>query len=161
MHKPILMTLIVPTKCQTLALCCSLSLCVLLWGVGDGKTYKQSQSSSFGIRRSSSGAMSSFQGSLKKKKVGLRVGYNRINLGEHTRWQRLLQLLGLLGILQDKSVKVSLAADLELDLRRLLVLLYASSYLFISPRSQNPHSFSSLKPKSLRLLLYCKRTLNC
>jgi len=40
----------------------------------------------------------------------------------------LLQLLGLLGILQDKSVEVTLAADLELDLGGLLAALYAGSY---------------------------------
>jgi hypothetical protein len=44
----------------------------------------------------------------------------------------LLQLLGLLGILQDKSVQVSLAADLELDVGGLLAALYASSYFSIS-----------------------------
>lgn len=31
-----------------------------------------------------------------------------------TRWQRLLELLNLLGILQDESVDVFLAADLEI-----------------------------------------------
>ena len=41
----------------------------------------------------------------------------------HTRRQRLLELLGLLGVLQDQGVQVRLAPDLELDLVRLLVLL--------------------------------------
>lgn len=44
-----------------------------------------------------------------------------------TGWQRLLQLLNLLRILQDERVQVALAADLELGLCRLLVLLYAGS----------------------------------
>lgn len=48
----------------------------------------------------------------------------RIGDGE-VRWQRLLQLLGLLGILQDKGVEMSLAADLELDLGGLLGALNA------------------------------------
>jgi hypothetical protein len=52
--------------------------------------------------------------------------------GRHTGWKRLLQLLGLLGILQDKSVQVSLAADLELDVGGLLAALYASSCFSIS-----------------------------
>lgn len=37
----------------------------------------------------------------------------------------MLKLLGLLGVLEDEGVEVALAADLELDLRRLLVLLYS------------------------------------
>lgn len=41
----------------------------------------------------------------------------------HTGRQALLQLGGLLGVLEDKSVEVRLAADLELDGVDLLVLL--------------------------------------
>lgn len=33
----------------------------------------------------------------------------------------MLELLGLLGVLEDEGIEVALAADLELDLRRLLV----------------------------------------
>jgi hypothetical protein len=44
----------------------------------------------------------------------------------------LLQLLGLLSILQDKSVKVTLAADFELDLGGLLAALYAGSYFTLA-----------------------------
>lgn len=39
----------------------------------------------------------------------------------------LLQLLGLVGVLENKGVKVLLAADLELDALGLLVLLDARS----------------------------------
>lgn len=39
----------------------------------------------------------------------------------------MLELLNLVGILQDQGVEVSLAADLELDLAGLLVALDASS----------------------------------
>ena len=35
---------------------------------------------------------------------------------ERTWWEGLLELLDLLGILQDQGVEVSLASDLELDL---------------------------------------------
>lgn len=55
---------------------------------------------------------------------------------KHTWWERLLELLNLLGILQNQSVEVSLASDLELDLGRLLVALDACSYpnpISISP----------------------------
>lgn len=47
-----------------------------------------------------------------------------------TRRKRLLQLLGLLGILEDQSVEVLLASDLELDGRGLLVLLDPGGYTF-------------------------------
>jgi hypothetical protein len=43
--------------------------------------------------------------------------------GVRTRRQALLQLLGLVGVLEDKGVQVSLAADLELDLLAVGVLL--------------------------------------
>ena len=43
-----------------------------------------------------------------------------------TWWEGLLELVGLLGILEDKGVKVTLAADLELDGRGLLAALDAS-----------------------------------
>lgn len=48
----------------------------------------------------------------------------------HTRWERLLQLVGLVGVLEDKGVEALLASDLELGLRDTgaLVLLYASSW---------------------------------
>lgn len=42
-----------------------------------------------------------------------------------TRRKALLELLGLLGILEDKGVDVPGASDLELDVVDLLVLLYA------------------------------------
>lgn len=46
--------------------------------------------------------------------------------GRHTRWEGLLELIGLLGVLQDEGVQVALAADLELDGRGLLAALDAS-----------------------------------
>lgn len=49
----------------------------------------------------------------------------------------MLQLLGLLLILQDESVDVSLAADLELDLGGLLATLYAGRCILISPCPSN------------------------
>lgn len=56
----------------------------------------------------------------------------------HTRWERLLQLVGLVGVLEDKGVEALLASDLELGLRDTgaLVLLYASSW--------NTHTVSML-----------------
>lgn len=72
-----------------------------------------------------------------------------------TGWQRLLQLLGLLGILQDKSVEVLLASDLELDdltlVTGLSIALYAGSYISISPWPQDLPRF--LIP-ALRFLVY-------
>lgn len=47
----------------------------------------------------------------------------------HTRRQALLQLLGLLGVLEHQGVEVLLAADLELDVLALLVLLDPRGYL--------------------------------
>lgn len=41
-------------------------------------------------------------------------------------WERLLKLVGLLRVLEDKGVEVALAADLELDSSGLLALLDAS-----------------------------------
>ena len=41
----------------------------------------------------------------------------------HTGRERLLQLLGLVGVLEHQGVEVLLAADLELDVVGLLVLL--------------------------------------
>ncbi len=45
--------------------------------------------------------------------------------GERTRGKRLLELLGLVGVLEDEGVDVPRAADLELDVVDLLVLLDA------------------------------------
>ena len=55
---------------------------------------------------------------------------------QHTRGQGLLQLLGLVGILEHQGVQVRLAADLELDVADLLVLLDAcgcESLVFMPP----------------------------
>lgn len=72
--------------------------------------------------------------------------------GKHTRWQRLLQLLDLLRILQDECVQVSWAADLELGLGSLLVALYACSCISISLHQWNSSNLQSLpraiSPKS-------------
>jgi hypothetical protein len=48
--------------------------------------------------------------------------------GERTRGKRLLELLGLVGVLEDEGVDVPRAADLELDVVDLLVLLDARGY---------------------------------
>jgi hypothetical protein len=48
-----------------------------------------------------------------------------------TWWEGLLELVGLLGVLEDKGVEVALAADLELDHRGLLVALDACSYVML------------------------------
>lgn len=48
--------------------------------------------------------------------------------GIRTWWQTLLQLLGLIRVLEDERVDESLAPDLELDVVGLLVLLYAGGY---------------------------------
>lgn len=53
-----------------------------------------------------------------------------------TRRQALLQLLGLLGVLHDQGVQVALAADLELDLLRLGVLLDPGGYIVGKIESQ-------------------------
>ena len=44
-----------------------------------------------------------------------------------TGWKGLLQLLGLVGVLEGESVEISLASDLELGLVGGLVLLYPGS----------------------------------
>lgn len=64
----------------------------------------------------------------------------------HTRWERLLQLVGLVGVLEDKGVEALLASDLELGLRDTgaLVLLYASSW--------NTHTVSMLSSFQFRVL---------
>lgn len=49
-----------------------------------------------------------------------------ISLMSRTWWEGLLELVGLLGILENKGVEVALAADLELDSSGLLALLDAS-----------------------------------
>lgn len=46
---------------------------------------------------------------------------------QRTRGQALLELVGLVGVLQDKGVEVLLAANLELGLLGLAVLLDARS----------------------------------
>ena len=50
--------------------------------------------------------------------------------GNHPRtwWQTLLQLIGLVGILQDEGVDETVAADLELDLLGLAVTLDARGW---------------------------------
>ena len=51
---------------------------------------------------------------------------------ERTRGKRLLELLGLVGVLEDESVDVPRAADLELDVVDLLVLLDARGCIVVS-----------------------------
>jgi hypothetical protein len=51
----------------------------------------------------------------------------RVAKCRRTGWQRSLELVGLLGVLEDKGVQVALAADLELDLGGLLAALYSGS----------------------------------
>jgi hypothetical protein len=46
-----------------------------------------------------------------------------VSQGKRTRRQALLQLLGLIGVLEDQGVQVSLASDLELDVLGLCALL--------------------------------------
>ena len=49
---------------------------------------------------------------------------NRMGSGDRTGRQRLLKLVGLLVVLENQGVQLGAASDLELGLRRLLVLLY-------------------------------------
>ena len=63
------------------------------------------------------------------------IGMSCIIGAKRTGWERLLQLLDLLAILQDQGVQVTLASDLELDNGGLLVALDACSYFSISPAS--------------------------
>lgn len=56
---------------------------------------------------------------------GQRGGLTR---GQRTRGKGLLELLGLVGVLEDEGVQVALAADLELDLGVLVAALDASGY---------------------------------
>lgn len=51
----------------------------------------------------------------------------RKNEKRRTRGKRLLELLGLLGVLEDESVEVAVAADLELGLAGRRALLDAGS----------------------------------
>lgn len=60
--------------------------------------------------------------------------------------QRLLELLGLLGILQGQGVQVLRASDLELDQRALLVLLDPGGY-----RGSLDRTFSGIELFSIRL----------
>ena len=46
-----------------------------------------------------------------------------VSSGEHTGGKALLELLGLVGVLENQGVEVLLAADLELDVVGLLALL--------------------------------------
>lgn len=80
--------------------------------------------------------------------------------GCRTRGEALLELLGLLRILEDKGVQVPLAADLELDLLGALVLLNArgcvvqlSEYHFGKPfggwSSGQAHTRSIASPADL------------
>lgn len=60
-----------------------------------------------------------------------------------TRGKALLQLVGLVAVLEDEGVEVSLAPDLELDVLGLLVLLDPRGYNFVSPVSllESPSKF--------------------
>ena len=49
--------------------------------------------------------------------------------GNRTWGKGLLELLGLVGVLQDESVDVTAASDLELDVVGLLVLLDTGSWI--------------------------------
>lgn len=49
-------------------------------------------------------------------------------MGERTRGQALLELVGLVGVLQGQGVDEAVAADLELDLLGLAVALDPGSY---------------------------------
>jgi hypothetical protein len=88
----------------------------------------------------------------------LRGGYR----GVHTRGQTLLELLGLVGVLKDKSVDVLRASDLELDVVDLLVLLYAGSCLHVSFDSLTSSiSPSSLLSSSPPVFLFPRPRRNC
>ena len=116
-------------------LSCSLALGVLLGGIGDGETCEENCVSnwsplillSWAIAESLSLGIYSTQ-RLRSHNPGRAF----CKQGKHTRWQRLLQLLDLLRILQDECVQVSWAADLELGLGSLLVALYACSCISMS-----------------------------
>lgn len=49
-----------------------------------------------------------------------------------TRGKRLLELVGLVGVLEDESVEVAVASDLEFDLVALARLLDAGGWLVVS-----------------------------
>lgn len=57
----------------------------------------------------------------------------------HTGRQALLQLLGLVGVLEHQGVQVLLAADLELDVVGLLVLLDPRGYNSYLVRISHSH----------------------
>jgi hypothetical protein len=75
--------------------------------------------------------------------------------GVRTRRQTLLELLGLVGVLENKGVDALRASDLELDVVDLLVLLYACGWTQSAPFL---HCFS-LNPD--HLLCTIARSLSC
>jgi hypothetical protein len=71
------------------------------------------------------------------------LGYSA--MAKLTRWQTLLELVGLVRVLEDQSVKVPVAPDLELDLLRLAVALNLSGYW----RTESAHGIE-IKNNALR-----------
>ena len=59
-----------------------------------------------------------------------------------TWWERLLELLGLVRVLENKRVDESVAADLELDVAGLFVLLYPGSCGAVSRNTSHARSNS-------------------
>jgi hypothetical protein len=84
----------------------ALALLVLLWDVGDGEVYRVSAGGQeIPIRGP--------QGTIEGRVLPCLGGW--VRWVRRTWWQALLQLLGLVVVLEDKGVEVTLASDLELD----------------------------------------------
>jgi hypothetical protein len=86
---------------------------------------------------------------------------------ERTRGKRLLELLGLVGVLENESVDVPRAADLELDVVDLLVLLDARGCMVVSftlnyvQLSCQRNACSYLQPQIQAYAPLCFRTASC
>lgn len=90
-----------------------LALGVLLWGLGDGEACRVIVSLNESLRSCLTCAFN--RPRLRRRRV------NR------TWWKRLAELLGLVGVLKDESVKEAVASDLELGLVLDRALLYPRS----------------------------------
>lgn len=84
-------------------------------------------------------------GNATRRKLGDSGG--RMRRERRTRREGLLELLGLVVVLEDEGVQVTLAADLELDLGALAVTLDARGYCFQSLEISIPLFFAIITPR--------------
>lgn len=97
------------------------------WDVGDGESCKKIQPLAINYTVVASVSSTVLPATQPSSSSTSPPNSDRNVAGNRTWWERLLELLGLLSILEDEGVEVSVASDLELDLVLGRALLFGVS----------------------------------